>query len=311
MAGDGEFISGGNNLIGNGDDVTGFVDGVNGDLVGSDGDDPFDPQNDLLIDPKLRELQNNGGATETFALLEESPAIDAGSNPNNLETDQRGEGFNRTVGNGTDIGAYEVQTIINDEIIGTENNDRLRGTSADDTIRGLDGNDFIHGFKGDDAIYGDAGNERIFGNRGDDLLDGGDGDDRIFGGAGNDIFLAFNGGDDLFRGGSGSDVYIYNLNADAGFDRDLVRDFRQREDKIAFRLVDGYEFDSFDDLDTNGSGTLDSHDERVIILGHSTVIDFSDVFGRDSGSDTITLRANNLNSDNFIFDEAILATEFG
>ena len=94
---DGEFISGGNNLIGNGDDGTGFVES---DLVGT---------LDNPIDPQLGELQDNGGATETFALLDGSPAIDAGSNPNNLETDQRGEGFDRTVGEATDIGAFEVQ----------------------------------------------------------------------------------------------------------------------------------------------------------------------------------------------------------
>ena len=36
----------------------------------------------------LGELQDNGGATPTIALLDGSPAIDAGSNPNNLATDQ-------------------------------------------------------------------------------------------------------------------------------------------------------------------------------------------------------------------------------
>jgi CSLREA domain-containing protein len=94
----GEFTSGGNNLIGDGS--SGFVNGENGDIVGT---------NDNPIDPNLGELQDNGGATPTQELLEGSPAIDTGSNLNNLETDQRGEGFNRTVGDDTDIGAYEVQ----------------------------------------------------------------------------------------------------------------------------------------------------------------------------------------------------------
>jgi len=39
-----------------------------------------------------------------------SPAIDAGSNPLSLTTDQRGAGFPRTIGAGTDIGAYERDT---------------------------------------------------------------------------------------------------------------------------------------------------------------------------------------------------------
>ncbi|MEO0686080.1 MAG: choice-of-anchor Q domain-containing protein, partial [Cyanobacteria bacterium J06649_11] len=38
-----------------------------------------------------------------------SQAIDAGLNPSNLANDQRGEGFARTVGAGTDIGAFELQ----------------------------------------------------------------------------------------------------------------------------------------------------------------------------------------------------------
>jgi len=74
---DGGFTSGGNNLIG--------------------------------INPLLSPLQNNGGFTETHALLPGSPAINAGSNPLGLISDQRGSGFNRTVGSQTDIGAFEVQ----------------------------------------------------------------------------------------------------------------------------------------------------------------------------------------------------------
>ena len=110
VSGDGEFISGGNNLISNGDDAEAFVDGINGDLVGSNGDDTENPQTELLIDPQLGELQDNGGATKTFALLNGSPAIDAGRDPTNLSTDQRGLGFLRRVGVSPDIGAFEVQT---------------------------------------------------------------------------------------------------------------------------------------------------------------------------------------------------------
>ncbi|MGL5835059.1 MAG: choice-of-anchor Q domain-containing protein, partial [Waterburya sp.] len=105
------FTSGGNNLIGvvdgfgasafDSSSTAGFVDGENGDIVGT---------TDNPIDPQLGELQDNGGLTPTQELLAGSPAIDAGSNPDNLATDQRGEGFNRTVGDGTDIGAFEVQT---------------------------------------------------------------------------------------------------------------------------------------------------------------------------------------------------------
>ncbi|HEX6385972.1 MAG TPA: CSLREA domain-containing protein [Anaerolineae bacterium] len=84
-------------------DVTGCT--INGDLSG----------NLLGVDPLLGPLQNNGGATLTHALLENSPAIDAG-NPggcrdqdgNLLTTDQRGSA--RPAGGSSlcDIGAYEA-----------------------------------------------------------------------------------------------------------------------------------------------------------------------------------------------------------
>ncbi|MGA2232071.1 MAG: choice-of-anchor Q domain-containing protein, partial [Tepidisphaeraceae bacterium] len=63
----------------------------------------------------LGALANNGGPTQTMALLPGSPAIDAGDdalaldvNGNPLTTDQRGVGFPRIVGAAVDIGAYEA-----------------------------------------------------------------------------------------------------------------------------------------------------------------------------------------------------------
>ncbi|MDR9402817.1 MAG: choice-of-anchor Q domain-containing protein, partial [Halothece sp. Uz-M2-17] len=55
-------------------------------------------------------LQDNGGVTETIALAPNSPAINAGDNPNNLTTDQRG--LPRDDGNGVDIGAVEFTLNI-------------------------------------------------------------------------------------------------------------------------------------------------------------------------------------------------------
>ena len=68
-------------------------------------------------DPKLGRLRNNGGATETFALLPGSPAIDSGkpngctdSNGHLLKTDQRGEPRpDKEDSGGCDRGAYERQ----------------------------------------------------------------------------------------------------------------------------------------------------------------------------------------------------------
>ena len=57
--------------------------------------------------PMLGPLVNNGGQTETHALLPGSPAIDAGDNVGCPATDQRG--VSRPQGLACDIGAYEFQ----------------------------------------------------------------------------------------------------------------------------------------------------------------------------------------------------------
>jgi len=102
------------NLIGIGGSG-GLVNGTNGNQVG-------------VADPGLdpRGLQNNGGPTQTIALVTGSPAIDKGSNApavdpttgKPLTTDQRGTGFSRIVNGGVDIGAYEVQSYITAVAVG-------------------------------------------------------------------------------------------------------------------------------------------------------------------------------------------------
>lgn len=74
---------------------------------------PFDT---ISLDPMLAPLANNGGPTMTHALMAGSPALDAGIDSSSLGFDQRGRGFPRTSGKGTDIGAYEerVDLIFSD-----------------------------------------------------------------------------------------------------------------------------------------------------------------------------------------------------
>jgi predicted outer membrane repeat protein len=96
----GLFTSGGHNLIGDGTGGGGFANGTKADQVGT----AANP-----IDPRLGPLANNGGPTQTHALLAGSPAIDRGDNTLVPATDQRGGGFLRSVGGVTDIGAFEVQ----------------------------------------------------------------------------------------------------------------------------------------------------------------------------------------------------------
>lgn len=63
--------------------------------------------NQFGVDPLLGPLTDNGGPTLTREVLPGSPAIDSGSNPANLTSDQRGANYPRTINNLTDIGAFE------------------------------------------------------------------------------------------------------------------------------------------------------------------------------------------------------------
>ncbi len=88
-----------NNLIGTGG-AGGLTSGSGDNQVG-------------VANPGLGALANNGGPTETMALLPGSPAIDAGINFSaGGTTDQRGLGFASTYNGGIDIGAYELQPAM-------------------------------------------------------------------------------------------------------------------------------------------------------------------------------------------------------
>jgi hypothetical protein len=70
------------------------------------------PPDTISSDPMLGPLQDNGGLTHTHALLPGSPAIDHGNNVFDLTFDQRAfdatvDGYERVVGEGPDIGAFE------------------------------------------------------------------------------------------------------------------------------------------------------------------------------------------------------------
>ncbi len=76
---------------------SGLVNGVDGNQIG-------------LVSPLLGALANNGGPTQTVALLPGSPAIGAGSTAYVTpgETDQRG--LPRVVNGSVDLGAFQTQT---------------------------------------------------------------------------------------------------------------------------------------------------------------------------------------------------------
>jgi hypothetical protein len=92
----------------NGANGSGIVDG--GYNLSTDGSAAFNhPTTQTNLDPGLGPLANNGGQTLTMALLDASPATDAGDPAASPPTDQRG--FPRPYGIGPDRGAFETTLI--------------------------------------------------------------------------------------------------------------------------------------------------------------------------------------------------------
>lgn len=98
--GGGGNIGADHNLVGNGA-LSGIANGVNGNIVGGLNGQP-------AINPMLGPLANNGGPTETMALLVGSPAIGQADNAAAPATDQRGVTRRDVPGELTDIGAFEL-----------------------------------------------------------------------------------------------------------------------------------------------------------------------------------------------------------
>ncbi|MDR4488210.1 MAG: choice-of-anchor Q domain-containing protein [Nitrospirales bacterium] len=92
-----------------------------GNNIDSDGTaglgDPLDG-----VNPLLGALADNGGSTQTHALLGGSPAIDAGTSSGAPSVDQRGALRDANV----DIGAFEA-SVITTPILDLDSNDQFRG----------------------------------------------------------------------------------------------------------------------------------------------------------------------------------------
>jgi hypothetical protein len=98
---DGTVYAADHNLVGNGIGENGIRNGVNGNIVGGFNGQP-------PINPMLGPLANNGGPTETMALLVGSQAIGHADNVAAPATDQRGITRQDVPGEATDIGAFEL-----------------------------------------------------------------------------------------------------------------------------------------------------------------------------------------------------------
>ena len=149
-------------------------------------------------------LRDNGGPTQTIALVAGSGAIDRGIEAVCADAttvkgrDQRGEPRPRdgdADGDARcDIGAFELSPLIcrgrvanisvsNNTIFGGPDS----GTPYIGTLRGTNGNDVMVGTDANDSINGTGGNDIICGGVGRDTLRGGRGRDRLFGGPGRDL----------------------------------------------------------------------------------------------------------------------------
>lgn len=136
----GEYVSLGFNLIGIVGNLSGFTNGAKADQVGS---------SVTPINPMLAPLGNNGGPTETHALLAGSPAIDRGYSFAGVTTDQRGAArfvdiaaaANKSGSSLSDIGAYELSapTAANVEVGGRVANLR-QGFVSNATVILIDSN---------------------------------------------------------------------------------------------------------------------------------------------------------------------------
>ena len=125
---DGVFTSAGYNLLGSRDHSTGFT--ATGDQGGSDS---------ALLNPMLDSLKDNGGLTDTMALLANSPALDRGKAfgwafdqrflPRPVDLSNGGE---PPPGDATDIGAFEMQATSPTKLANVST--RLRVETGDNVL---------------------------------------------------------------------------------------------------------------------------------------------------------------------------------
>ena len=190
------------------------------------------------VDPDFVAVGRFGDNLYLAPLRPDSPAINRGSNPESLTTDQ--SGAQRVVGS-IDMGAAEY-TGASIDYDADDDRVTIRGGSEDDVITitengtgdrfifraGLQwlsilktrvtdvgifsgaGDDsitatgmsgfslFVNGGGGNDTIRGSAGDDDLTGASGNDLIRSGNGDDFVDGGIGNDLIYGGNGDDDLF-----------------------------------------------------------------------------------------------------------------
>ncbi|MFN6472326.1 MAG: beta strand repeat-containing protein [Nostoc sp. SerVER01] len=134
----GNDISG--TVTGNGNNLIGSLSGAGG-TIGTGSDITFASAGITNINQVIGSLADNGGPTQTHALVAGSAAINAGNNafvPAGVTTDQRGTGFNRISGGTVDIGAYEIQPTATDDSVTTNEDNAVNGNVLTNDTASLD-----------------------------------------------------------------------------------------------------------------------------------------------------------------------------
>lgn len=146
---------------------------------------------------------------------------------------------------------YIKGTDGDDELYGSDDDEGMNGRGGDDVLHGGLGNDTLNGSGGSDVLLGASGADNLYGGSGDDVLyggtereeHGGSGIDSFHGGPGRDRLYGGYGGD-ILTGEGGRDRFIYTqLNDTTTTQPDVIKDFQQGRDELAFRgaFRDGYD----------------------------------------------------------------------
>ena len=213
-------------ISGDGDDE--MILGVDGDdtLMGEGGDDVLEGGGgaDMMMGGDGGDMLAGGDDDDMMMGGSGADTLDGGADDDAMHGGDGADSLMGGANNDTMTGGGGADTLE-----GGAGADRLRGDGGGDALFGGDGADKLRGGGGGDLLEGGAGKDKLVGNGGRDALFGGGGADKLRGGGSKDT-LDGGEGADVLHGGGGRDLFVF---ADAQ-GRDLVRDFRNGQDKLMF-----------------------------------------------------------------------------
>lgn len=134
---------------------------------------------------------------------------------------------------------WNLESIKQIVLQGTQAADRLTGYASDDVIDGGAGDDLIEGAAGDDSLIGGFGDDTLRGGVGNDLIRGGRGSDSLSGGTGSDTyFFARGDGRDRIDNYDTSTGRLDVLQLDEGITQADVRLTRSSNNHLVLTIKD-------------------------------------------------------------------------